>query len=40
MKNLKIKEKIKKLYYIKVKPFFIKLRNRVVSYELKLYKKS
>ena len=36
MKNLKIRKKNKKLYYVKVELFFIKAKKRSVSYELKL----
>ena len=40
MKNLEIKKKSKKLNHIKVRPFFIKLRKKIISYKLELYKKA
>ena len=38
IKNLKIKNKNKKLDHIKVEPFFIKNKKKTVSYKLKLPK--
>ena len=38
IKNLKTKKKSKKFDYIKVKPFFIKAKKRIGSYNLKLFK--
>ena len=40
IKNLKIWKKSKKLNYVKVEIFFIKVKKKVIKYKLKLAKKS